>query len=120
MACDSGKSTELVGSTAVYSHAFHAANTNELNTDVVAAVLLVRAVNEFPGHGFQIVIASNRGGNFPIGHGAVQTIGTQQQHVAREQLDFVDFYPDEQPATQGPAENVSRGRRIRFLSGKQA
>lgn len=44
-----GKLAQLVGAAAVHPHAFDAADTNELHTDVIAAVLFVGAVDEFFG-----------------------------------------------------------------------
>ena len=109
---------QLVGAAAVHPHAFDAADANELHTDVIAAVLFVGEIDEFLGGRREIAVAAGGFRHFGGADRSVQTVRAEQQHVARQYLDLIDFDVYEKVHPERAAENVAGGSMCGLVSGK--
>ena len=58
--------------------------------------------------GVETAMAVNDVGQISFLHGAMQAVGRKHEHIAGEQLDFIDLHVDEEVHSERAAEDVAR------------
>ncbi len=111
---------EAIGAAAVHADAFDVANANDLSADIIIAVALIGKVHEALCRGAQVRAAVQYCGHFGAAHRAVQTIRTEKQNIAGENLVLADVCFDDEAGTDGAAEDVFGFRGFQIFGGEDA
>src|SRR5581483_1302818 len=95
---------KLVRPAAVHAYAFDAANADQLDAYIVAAVALIRKGNQAFGGAGKIGSASHQRADLVILQGAVQAVRAEDQQVAGKDLMIAGFDAYEHIGSERAAE----------------
>ena len=90
---------KLVRSSPIHSHPFDAPNANDLSTDIIAAIALIRKRYQLLRGLMEIAVLVHNARHVVRAHSAVQPVAAEQQHIVRDYLRLVDINIDEKVVT---------------------
>src|SRR6266446_3261025 len=102
------RSAKVIRPPAIHPHAFDSLYPNELDTDIVAAVVFAGQRDQGPCCLSKIGETRDHRRYFFGGNRSVQAVAGKQQNVSREKLVLVNIHIYEQIATDGAAELMAR------------